>query len=217
MPITSILLTIHSLIWPHLTAHAILSPSAFPLQPNQCWVALECQMTRELHDSPDGVRHRETRDFSEAAVFVTKVIERERDTLVTATTTISRSAAELYCFWRNFSHLPGIIDCVSRVVLIDSQRSLWSSCDYKGDSIDWIVSITHDHHNKLIAWATDRPDLVGSGRVKFETLPSHSTEVILTILQDSQPGRTYDLLNSFDQSGPIYETCNILRVLQEKM
>lgn len=106
---------------------------------------------------------------------------------------INRPPEELYQYWRNFEHLPGIMSHLKQVRALDGQRSHWIAHAPRmaGGSVEWDAEITHDEPNKSIAWRSlPGADVDNAGEVRFTPAPGdRGTEVHVTMSYLPPAGR----------------------------
>jgi uncharacterized membrane protein len=98
---------------------------------------------------------------------------------ITRTTTIQRSADELYEYWRDLENLPRFFAHLVSVTPIDDARSLWIAKGPLDTRVEWSSEIVEDVPGVAIAWRS-RPGsaLEHEGRVRFEPAPGdRGTEV----------------------------------------
>jgi uncharacterized membrane protein len=88
--------------------------------------------------------------------------------------TIDRPAAEVYTFWRNLNNLPGSLEHLMNVEMIDEKLSSWKA-NVLGDffAIKWRAEIVKDEPGHLIGWRSVRGSLVKhAGKVEFSDAPN---------------------------------------------
>lgn len=86
---------------------------------------------------------------------------------------IERRAAEVYNYWRNLNNLPGSLNYLMDVKMIDEHTSYWKSKVLgKILPVDWKAEIIKDEPGHLIGWRST-PDSIMQhvGRVEFEEMP----------------------------------------------
>lgn len=115
---------------------------------------------------------------------------RSEDTLLGHTVSINRSRAELYAFWRDFSHLPAFMENVHSVTVQTPLRSHWVIAAPAGRTVEWDSQITEDVPDERIAWASlEGADVRNSGAVEFRDSPTgRGTFVTVTIAYDPPVG-----------------------------
>jgi uncharacterized membrane protein len=98
---------------------------------------------------------------------------------VTAVTTIARTPAEIYQFWRNFENLPRFMIHLASVEVMDSQRSHWKVIGPADAAVEWDAEIVEDRPDQAIEWRSlPGADVDNSGIVRFVPAPGgRGTEV----------------------------------------
>ena len=82
--------------------------------------------------------------------------------------TINRPPSELYAYWRDFAHLPDIMDNLVSVEAVDGETSDWVAKGPAGSEIKWRAHVTEDVEDALIAWCSDDDaDVFNEGRITF--------------------------------------------------
>jgi uncharacterized membrane protein len=151
-----------------------------------------------------------------ARVEVTKLIERNHETLVVATTVIARSAMELYQFWRDPANLPAVIPQLDSVVELDARRSVWIGRTLKGRRTERVCALSHDTPGRVVAWAAEGASLIGSRRMVFVPLAERSTRVVLTSVH--APSSTFtEFVTSLQRSAAVARSCRTLNRFREVM
>jgi uncharacterized membrane protein len=83
-------------------------------------------------------------------------------------TTVNRSPADCYAYWRNFESFPRFMQHIEAVRRIDDQRSHWVASAPAGRHVEWDADITQDEPDHLIAWrSTEESAVHHSGAVRF--------------------------------------------------
>lgn len=86
---------------------------------------------------------------------------------------ISRSAQELYAFWRNFENLPIFRRHLQEVTTHEGGRSRWVTRGPGGVKVEWDAEIVADVPGLLIAWQSLPPaDVRNAGTVRFVPVPA---------------------------------------------
>ncbi|HTL48406.1 MAG TPA: SRPBCC family protein [Verrucomicrobiae bacterium] len=106
------------------------------------------------------------------------------------TVVIRRPVSEVYAYWRDLEHLPGLMPYLNLVQELDRRRSRWRTEGPAGD-VEWTAEITNDIENKLISWRTlDGSDIEHAGSVQFTPVPeSRTTEVLVTFAYNPPAGK----------------------------
>lgn len=103
--------------------------------------------------------------------------------------TISRPAAELYRFWRDFGNLPRIMAHLESVEVRDDRRSHWVANAPAGMTVAWDAEITEDRPDQLIAWRSVGGHVENDGLVRFVPAPGgRGTEVHVEIRYEPPGG-----------------------------
>ena len=98
--------------------------------------------------------------------------------------TISRSADEIYRFWRDFTNLPRVMHHLEAVQARGERRSHWVARLPVGSRVEWDAEIVDDRPGQLIAWRSlPGGDVETEGTVRFVPAPgSRGTEVHLDMV-----------------------------------
>jgi uncharacterized membrane protein len=79
----------------------------------------------------------------------------------------------VFRYWRDFSHLPQLMDHLESVTPIDEQRSHWVARGPFGLRVEWDAEIINEIPNRLIGWRSlPGADMVSAGSVRFRETPS---------------------------------------------
>jgi len=109
---------------------------------------------------------------------------------VNCTTTVNRSAEELYRLWRNLEALPRFM---SHLVSVKNEgnRSHWVARAPAGFNVEWDAEIINEEPGKLLAWRSLEGSQVGTaGSVHFMPAPGgRGTEVRVTLKYDPPGGK----------------------------
>jgi uncharacterized membrane protein len=130
--------------------------------------------------------------------------------------TIARPRAELFAFFRDFSNLPGFMENVEAIEVLDDRRSAWSVSGPTG-TLRWVSQITEEQPDALIAWASEEGgDVANSGRVTFVDAPGgRGTVVSATILYEPPYGAIGKLVAKLTQQEPNIQVRRDLRRLKQ--
>lgn len=140
------------------------------------------------------------------------------NSLVGRSVTINRPPAELYAWWRDFSHFPSVMDNVERVEVIDEVTSHWVVRGPGGTMFEWDAVITEDQPERLIAWTSaENADVSHSGRVEFHAAGDRGTIVTATILYDPPAGLIGKLIAKMFQREPAIQARRDLRRFKQLM
>jgi uncharacterized membrane protein len=95
------------------------------------------------------------------------------------TITVNKPPHEVYRFWRDLERLPGFMQHIESVRIIDDRRSHWVARVSTAPKVEWDAEITEERENELIAWHSLPGASVGtSGAVRFQPAPGErGTEV----------------------------------------
>jgi len=97
---------------------------------------------------------------------------------VEVSTTINRSPAELYTFWRQLDNLPKFMNHLESVTVIDDTRSHWVAKAPAGLTVQWDAEIINDVPEQTIAWRSLAGASVdNAGSVRFVDAGNGATEV----------------------------------------
>ncbi len=123
-----------------------------------------------------------------------RAIARERGwsgaALVSGSIIVNRPRAQLYQFWRDFSNLPRFFDGVSRIDMIDGQRSRWRLAGPGGADLEWEGVVVRDETDRRIGWESEEGgDIRNAGVVTFGDDPEgRGTVVSLEIVYEPPAG-----------------------------
>jgi uncharacterized membrane protein len=94
-----------------------------------------------------------------------------RGVIVEESVIISRSAEELYRFWRNLENLPRFMRHLESVERVTDTLSRWKAKGPAGVEVEWNAEIINDVPNKVIGWRSiEGSDVVSAGSVNFEDM-----------------------------------------------
>lgn len=102
---------------------------------------------------------------------------------------IDKPAAEVYNYWRNLNNLPGSVNHLLNVKMIDDQLSVWKT-KVLGNllPVDWTAEIVKDEPGRLIGWrSTTGSALQHVGKVEFEQTPDGLGTVLKIVLSYHPP------------------------------
>ncbi|MFT8246204.1 SRPBCC family protein [Roseomonas sp. BN140053] len=110
---------------------------------------------------------------------------------VSRSVTISKPAAEVYAFFRDFRNLPGFMSHVERIEVTDDTRSHWVVRAPMGQTVEWDAVVTEDRPNERISWRSEEgADVRNTGAVEFIPAPANrGTEVRATIAYEPPAGQ----------------------------
>ncbi len=129
---------------------------------------------------------------------------------------ISRPAAQIYDFWRNFERLPEFMRHLERVEALDDRRSRWTAKAPLVGHVCWEAEIFEDLPNEMIAWRSlPGADIENSGQVRFTELPhGRGTEVHVTLCYEPPAGAAGALVAKLFAEEPSQQIADDLRRLR---
>lgn len=110
-------------------------------------------------------------------------VPHEQGVHATYAVTINRPVSDLYAFWRDFTHLPQIINYIESVQMVGDNRFRWVMNLPGGRKAEADVEVYTDVPNEVISWRS-LPDsqLQTAGAVRFKPAPAgRGTEVSVNI------------------------------------
>jgi len=107
-----------------------------------------------------------------------------------STTTVNKSAEQVYDFWRRFDRLPSFMAHVEDVRITGDRTSHWKASAPFGENVEWDAETTEDIPGQSIAWrSVDGADIDNTGVVRFVPAPgARGTEVHVTLTFDMPGG-----------------------------
>jgi len=132
-------------------------------------------------------------------------------------TTINRTAEELFTFWRNFENLPRILKHVEFVECLSPTRSHWRVRISEDKFIEWDAEIINDRPNEMIAWRTrEGSDVQHAGSIWFTPAPGEmGTEVKLAV--EYSAGKFADFMAKLFRRSPDQQMREDLRHFKQIM
>lgn len=131
-----------------------------------------------------------TKDPSKTTVFGKVPSVLSGTVRVKKATTVNRSPAEVYQYWRNFENLPNFMQHLESVTRIDENRSHWKAKAPLGAFVEWDAELTSDVESQRIGWASiEGSDIPNSGTVEFRPTIDRGTEVIVTLIYEAPGGK----------------------------
>ena len=110
-----------------------------------------------------------------------------RGVLVEESVTVSRSADELYRFWRQLENLPRFMRHLESVESLTDTLSRWRANAPGGLALEWTAEVINDVPGRVIGWRSlEGSDVVSAGSVNFEQ--GGDTTRLRVRLQYSPPG-----------------------------
>lgn len=134
--------------------------------------------------------------------------------MVGKTVTIAKpSREELFAFWRDFTNLPGFMENLYKVELLEGGRSRWTIKAPGGASVDVQTEIAQEKPGELIAWRSiDGSDIDTEGRVRFrDALGGRGTEVELIVAYKPPLGEAGRAIAKLFQREPAIQSRRDLR------
>ena len=172
----------------------------------------------------DQLLHQQNDDAPLATAKQRDAIERAKGSVPEATgtqitaraVTINRPVAEVYAHFRDFANLPGFMENVERVDVLDRQRSHWVVKAPAGGTVEWDARLTAEEENRLLAWTSeDDADVPNSGRVEFHDAGARGTVLVATILYDPPGGVIGKVIAKMFQREPAIQARRDLRRLKQ--
>jgi len=119
--------------------------------------------------------------------------ETPKSIAVTQSVTISRTPADVYAFFRDFTKLPSFMSHLE-LVQVHGRRSHWRTRGPLGTSVEWDAEIVEDRPGEVIAWRSlDGAEVPNRGRVQFAPLHRRDsteidTEMIVELVYEPPAG-----------------------------
>jgi uncharacterized membrane protein len=135
-----------------------------------------------------------------------------RGILLEDTTTIYRPVSEVYSYWRNLENLPGFMDHLAEVRVIDRFRSHWVARGPLGVHVEWDAEIINDIPPSLLSWkSVGHSDVVSAGSVRFKPVGENATEVRVKLQYDPPAGKLGATVAWLLGDDPQYQVAEDLR------
>ena len=110
---------------------------------------------------------------------------------VTESLTIDRIPEDLYRYWRDFSHLPGIMAHLVSVHMNTDGRWHWKATGPAGSTVEWDAELTDDRPNDVIAWrSVEGSEIDHVGSIRFVPAPGGRGTMVTVEMRYSPPGGT---------------------------
>lgn len=139
-------------------------------------------------------------------------------TITARAVTISKPAAELYAYFRDFANLPTFMENVVAITPIDDRRSHWEVKAPGGRTVEWDARVTEEQDGRLIAWISEEgADVPNSGRVEFREAGARGTVVTATIRYDPPAGVIGKVIAKLFQREPAIQARRDLRRFKQLM
>src|SRR6266536_964473 len=117
-----------------------------------------------------------------------------RDVHIEKSTTIDKSPAELYRFWREFENLPRFMSHLESVRRVGLDRWHWVAKGSLGTRVEWDAEIYNEKPNELIAWRSlEGADITNAGSVRFMPM-ARSTHVKVNLNYKAPGGKVSALM-----------------------
>jgi uncharacterized membrane protein len=136
---------------------------------------------------------------------------------LTATTTIRRSASEVYAFWRDLENLPTFMAHLEQVRSTGDRTSRWSAAAPFGRNVEWDAEIIDETPGEKLGWrSTGNADVPNAGTVRFEPAPDGvSTEVHVVLVYDIPGGAVGKAVAKYFGEEPHQQLDDDLRRLKQ--
>ena len=136
---------------------------------------------------------------------------------LTATTTIRKSAPEVYAFWRDLENLPTFMAHLEEVRSTGDRTSHWVAAAPFGRNVEWDAEIIDETPDAKIAWrSTGNADVPNAGRIRFEPAPDGvSTEVHVVLVYDIPGGAVGKAVAKYFGEEPHQQLDDDLRRLKQ--
>jgi uncharacterized membrane protein len=129
---------------------------------------------------------------------------------------ISRPAAELFAFWRDFSNLPRFMEHLQDVKVVTPTRSIWTAKAPVGMRVKWEAEVINEIPGELIGWqSTENADVATAGSVRFVPSADGGTEIIVHLQYEPPAGKLGSLVASVFGEEPSQQIRADLRRLKE--
>ena len=146
------------------------------------------------------------------------LIDAQGKDVVGRSVTISKPAAELFAYFRNFANLPTFMENVERIDVLDNRRSHWVVKAPGDKLVEWDARITEERDGELIAWTSEEgADVANSGRIEFTEAGARGTVVTATIAYDPPGGVIGKLIAKMFQREPAIQARRDLRRFKQLM
>jgi uncharacterized membrane protein len=140
------------------------------------------------------------------------------ETVVGRAVTINRPVAAVFAHFRDFANLPGFMENVERIDVLDATRSHWVVKAPGGGTVEWDAVVTEETPDRLIAWTSEPgADVANSGRVEFRDAGDRGTVVVATILYDPPAGIVGRIIAKMFQREPAIQARRDLRRFKQLM
>ena len=138
--------------------------------------------------------------------------------LIGKSVTINKPAAELFAFFRDFSHLPQFMENVVSIEVKDDRLSHWVVKAPGGKTVEWDSRVTDETPGRLIAWeAAPGADVKNAGRIEFKDAGQRGTVVTLELVYEPPAGIIGRLIAGMFQREPGIQARRDLRRFKQLM
>ena len=147
-----------------------------------------------------------------------QMIDAKGSSIVGRSVTISKPAAELFSYFRDFNNLPHFMENVVSIDVIDDKRSHWVVKAPAGGTVEWNARVTDEEDGKVIAWTSEPgADVENSGRVEFKDAGARGTVVTATIVYDPPAGIVGKMIAKMFQREPAIQARRDLNRFKQLM
>jgi uncharacterized membrane protein len=138
---------------------------------------------------------------------------------VKTSTTVRRSADQLYGFWHDFGNLPSFMAHLDAVEALPDGRTHWRATGPAGTKVEWDAEVVADRPGELIAWRTlAGSDIAHSGVVGFVPAPGdRGTEVHVDIEYAPPAGKAGSIIAKLFGEEPELQVRDDLRRFKQVM
>ena len=136
---------------------------------------------------------------------------------LTASTTIGKTAQEVYDFWRQFDRLPRFMAHLEEVRLTGEGRSHWRASAPFGKGVEWDAETTDDVPGERISWRSiEGAKVPNEGTVRFRNAPGdRGTEVHVTLRYEIPGGKLGQAVARYYGEDPHQQLDDDLRRLKQ--
>lgn len=105
--------------------------------------------------------------------------------------TILKPAAELFSFWRDFSHLPRFMKHLDSIRVLSPSHSHWTWKSVGGITLEWEAEVIAEIQDRMISWQTlPNTHVNQAGSVWFKPAPQdEATEVHVQLIYRMPGGK----------------------------
>jgi uncharacterized membrane protein len=138
---------------------------------------------------------------------------------LTGSTTVRKSPAEVYAYWRRLDHLPAFMAHVDEVRVSGDSRSHWRVSAPFGRRVEWDAEITEDAPGARLAWTSlDGAKVKNAGVVRFSPAPrDQGTELHVTLTYRVPGGKLGEALARWAGENPRQQLDDDLRRFKQVM